>query len=84
MVTRSDPEKHREQVRSANKARYRALQILVSRHQAEFDMLYAEQAADEGVTPKPRGRIDVVSMQRQIEQLQGRLASLTSSSDSSA
>ncbi len=84
MATRSDPEKHRAQVRAANKARYRAIQVLIGENQARFDVLYAQFAEDEGVTPKPRGRIDVVSMQRQIEQLQGRLASLTSSSDSSA
>jgi hypothetical protein len=84
MVTRSDPEKHRAQVRAANRARYRAIQALIGENQSRFDVLYAGFAEDEGVIPKPRGRIDVVSMQRQIEQLQGRLASLTSSSDSSA
>jgi hypothetical protein len=84
MVTRSDPEKHREQVRAANKARYRAIQILVARHQGEFDVLYAEQAEVEGVTPKPRGRIDVVGLERQVKELQGRLATLTQSSDTSA
>jgi len=84
MVTRSDPEKHREQVRAANRARYKAIQILINENQGRFDVLYAECAADEGVTPKPRGRIDVVSMQRQIAELQGRLAQITQPSDSSA
>lgn len=77
MVTRSDPEKHREQVRAANRARYRAIQALIAENQARFDVLYAQEAEVEGVTPSPRGRIDVVSMQRTIAELQDRLASMT-------
>lgn len=84
MVTRSDPEKHRAQVRAANKARYRAIQELIRENQARFDVLYAKYAEDLGVTPNPRGRIDVVGLERQVKELQGRLASLTASSDASA
>ena len=41
MTTRTDPEKHKAQVRAANRARYRAVQQLIARHQIEFDALYA-------------------------------------------
>lgn len=74
MVTRSDPEKHKAQVRAANRARYKAVQLLISRHQAEFDALYADQATLEGVEPKPRERVDAVALQSQIATLRRRLA----------
>jgi uncharacterized protein YPO0396 len=73
MVTRTDPEKHKAQVRAANRARYRAVQALISEHQTEFDTLYAQQAALEGVEPKPRGRVDAPYLQQQIADLQARL-----------
>jgi hypothetical protein len=82
MANRTDPEKHRSQVRAANRARYRAEQDLIERHQIEFDGLYAHHASAEGVVPKPRGRIDAGTIQSQIEMLQARLASI--SADSSA
>lgn len=53
MVNRKDPAKHREQVRAANRARYRAVKRLIEAHAAEFDTLYAEEASAEGVSPKP-------------------------------
>jgi uncharacterized protein YPO0396 len=74
MVTRSDPEKHRAQVRAANRARYKAVQLLIAKHQAEFDDLYADQASLEGVEPKPRERVDAVAIQAQIAELNKRLA----------
>jgi len=77
-VTRSDPEKHKAQVRAANRARYRAVQLLINAHQGEFDTLYSQQAALEGVEPKPRGRVDAVQIQSQIAELQARLASMQS------
>jgi uncharacterized protein YPO0396 len=76
MVTRTDPEKHRAQVRAANRARYKAVQLLISAHQVEFDTLYSQQAALEGVEPKPRGRVDADHLQHQIADLQARLAEL--------
>jgi len=79
MVTRSDPEKHKSQVRAANRARYRATQLLINQHQGEFDELYAAQASLEGVEPKPRGRVDAAAIQTQIEELQGRLARMQDS-----
>jgi len=79
MVTRTDPEKHKEQVRAANRARYKAVQLLIREHQAEFDALYAAQAALEGVEPKPRGRVDAEAIQAQIAELQGRLERLQTS-----
>jgi len=84
MVTRSDPEKHKAQVRAANRARYKAVQLLISSHQAEFDHLYAQQASLEGVEPKPRGRVDAEAIQSQIAELQARLASIQPTSDQSA
>jgi len=76
MVTRSDPEKHKAQVRAANRARYKAVQLLIGENQERFDALYSQQASLEGVEPKPRGRVDAVAIQHQIEELQGRLAKL--------
>lgn len=74
MVTRTDPEKHKAQVRSANRARYKATQLLIGENQERFDQLYAQQAKLEGVEPKPRGRVDAEHIQAQIAELQGRLA----------
>jgi len=74
MVTRSDPEKHKAQVRAANRARYKAVQLLIHNHQGEFDNLYAQQASLEGVEAKPRGRVDAAAIQSQIAELQERLA----------
>ena len=82
MATRSDPAKHRAQVRAANRARYKAIQALISENQGRFDTLYAEYAVVEGVSPKPRGRIDVGSMQRQIAELEARLAKVGQSTKS--
>lgn len=76
MVTRTDPEKHKAQVRAANRARYKAVQQLIGRHQVEFDVLYAEQAALEGVEPKPREKVDAVAIQTQINELTKRLKSI--------
>ena len=76
MAHRTDPDKHRAQVRAANRARYRATQRLIAERQARFDELYAEEASRVGVTPAPRGRIDAVAMQAQIDDLQKRLATL--------
>lgn len=79
MATRTDPDKHRAQVRAANRARYRAVQALIANHQIEFDDLYAAEAQVEGVEPKPRGRIDAAQIQSQIDTLQARLARMESS-----
>jgi len=76
MVTRTDPEKHKAQVRAANRARYRAVQLLIIENQPRFDQLYAQQAQLEGVEPKPRGRVDADAIQSQIAELQARLASM--------
>lgn len=84
MVTRSDPEKHRAQVRAANRARYKAVQLLIGRHQIEFDALYADQASLEGVEPKPREKVDAEALTHQIEILSRRLDSITASRSSSS
>jgi hypothetical protein len=79
MVTRSDPDKHKAQVRAANRARYRAMQLLIKENQARFDELYAAQASLEGVEPKPRGRVDAEQIQTQISELQERLNKMQAS-----
>ena len=84
MVTRSDPEKHKAQVRAANRARYRATQLLIGENQARFDALYAQQAALEGVEPKPRGRVDAEHIQSQIAELQEKLAALRKNESATA
>ena len=76
MVTRTDPEKHKAQVRAANRARYRAVQALIAEHPERFDDLYAAEAAAEGVTPKPREKVDAASLQAQIKELTKRLKSI--------
>jgi uncharacterized sporulation protein YeaH/YhbH (DUF444 family) len=70
MVNRKDPAKHREQVRSANRARYRAVKRLIAAHAAEFDALYAEEAEVEGVSPKP------ISHEHKIEELRKEITEL--------
>jgi hypothetical protein len=80
MVTRTDPEKHKAQVRAANRARYKAVQILIGENQARFDEVYAQQASLEGVEPKPRGRVDAAALQSQIAELQERLQAMQSTS----
>jgi uncharacterized protein YPO0396 len=84
MATRTDPEKHKAQVRAANRARYRAVQLLITAHQGEFDTLYGQQAALEGVEPKPRGRVDAEHLQSQIAELQERLSRLQADEPSPA
>lgn len=69
MTTRTDPEKHREQVRAANRARHRATRTLIMKYRAEWDDLYAKEAAKEGVEPKPRDTPEVARLKAQIEQL---------------
>jgi hypothetical protein len=78
MVTRTDPDRHKAQVRAANRARYKAVQLLINAHQGEFDTLYAQQASLEGVEPKPRGRVDAEAIQNQIAELQERLKQVQS------
>lgn len=78
MVTRSDPEKHREQVKAANRARYKAVQELIDNHRPEFNLLYTRHATDENVVPKPRQAIDPVEITNQIKQLEKQLAAVQS------
>ena len=73
MVTRTDPAKHKAQVRAANRARYRAVQRMIAEDPERFDLLYAEEAVAEGVEPKPRGRVNATVIQAQIAELQERL-----------
>lgn len=44
---RADPDRHRDQVRAANRARARAVQILISRYPEEFAQAYSAFCADE-------------------------------------
>lgn len=80
MAKRKDPEKHKEQVRAANRARYRATQRLIVENQARFDALYAEEAAVEGVTPKPRAVVDADALTAKIAELERALAEVKRSS----
>jgi hypothetical protein len=51
-MPRSDPAAHREQIRRANKGRYRATNRLIEECLERFDAIYAEEAAREDVAPK--------------------------------
>lgn len=68
-ATRTDPQRHREQVRAANRARHRATRMLIMKHRDEWDALYAKEAAKEGVEPKPRDTPEVARLRSQIETL---------------
>jgi hypothetical protein len=75
-VNRKDPDAHRARVRKSNRARYRALQELVSRHAAEYDALYEAEALAVGVEPKGRRAAQRAAQEREIAELRGRLAEL--------
>lgn len=74
MLDRDDEaaERHRALVRAANRARAKAIKELKRRYPEEFEQLYAEQAALEGVTSKPRR----LTVRRQIAELEAELARL--------
>lgn len=56
MVHRRDPETYVSKRNAANRARHRATKRLIAAHRAEFDRVYGEEAAREGVVPTgPRG-----------------------------
>lgn len=85
MTTRTDPEKHKEQVRAANRARHRATKRLIANHRAEFNAMYMAEAEKEGVTPKPLSRepsTEVATLRAQMEEMRAefsaQLAALTS------
>lgn len=72
---RSDPDRKRDQVRRANRARHRAVQQLIRENQARYNALYVREAAIEGVTaagPNRRTQLGLGS----IEALRRRLARL--------
>lgn len=48
---RRDPELKKAQVRAANRAKAKAVNLLIAERQPRFDFLYAREAAAEGVTP---------------------------------
>lgn len=48
---RSDPDKHKAQMRRASQARYAAARRLQAAHPSEWEALYLEEAAARGVTP---------------------------------
>ena len=73
MTTRTDPERHKEQVRAANRARHRATRALIEKHRGEWDKLYAKEAAKEGVEPHPRDTPEVARLKGQIAQLSRKL-----------
>jgi hypothetical protein len=56
MPNRTDPEKHRDQVRRANAARKAAVDRLIKLHPIQFYRLYKEEAAKRGVSPTGRRR----------------------------
>lgn len=77
-AVRTDPERHKAQVRAANRARHRATRELIDRHRAEWDALYAREAAKEGVEPKPRETPEVAGLRSQIAELSAQLQSIAS------
>ena len=76
-ATRTDPERHREQVRAANRARHRANKRLQAKYPLDWDVFYAEEAAKEGVEPKPRVGNEVAEMRGQIAALTAQVTRLT-------
>jgi hypothetical protein len=63
-------DKHREQIRLAAQAKNEAIRRLITIHQAEFDEIYADEAARVGVTPR------AVTAARKIERLKKEVARL--------
>lgn len=53
-ANRSDPEKHKNQVRQANAARAEAVNQLITLHPKQFDRLYKAAASKRGVEPAGR------------------------------
>jgi hypothetical protein len=76
-AVRSDPERHKEQVRAANRARHRATKQLIDRHRLEWDALYEKEAAKEGVQPKPREGAEIATLRDQIANLTAQVQQLT-------
>lgn len=72
---RKDWDKHREHVRAASRAKYRAEVLLIAEHQAEYDELYELTAAEEGVVPNKR-RDTQREIEQQIAKLQKKLDKL--------
>jgi hypothetical protein len=79
-VKRLDWDRHRARVRAANRARSRAVKQLVAEHRAEFNRLFAELAAAEGVVPHPR-KTEAEQIQAEIARLQAKLRSMGLESD---
>jgi hypothetical protein len=63
---RRDPERRAEQQAAANRARYRAQELLIQENLDEFNRIYREQAALVGVTAKPVRRHQVKVPRRQV------------------
>lgn len=70
---RSDRERHKDQVRRANKARYQAVKDLIAEYPDRYDELYAHYCSQVGVTPNPRPRLSTEELQAQIAELEARL-----------
>lgn len=77
---RGDAEKHAAQVNAANRARYKAVQLLISLHRAEFDRIYAEQCQLEEPRVVPmRSRVTTADQLRlKIAELEEQLAEVRS------
>lgn len=71
-------ERHRDQVRRANRARKKAIDLLIAAHPVEYDRLYAEIAEKNGVSPSGRrGAPKADQIQAEIDRLQEKLDRMT-------
>lgn len=74
---RNDWDRHREQVRRGNAARFRAYDALIAEHQDEWDRMFRLWAAVYGVTPRgmePMTESELaLEIEWEIERLKARL-----------
>lgn len=68
---RTDPERHRQQMRAADRARHRAENDLVAMYRDEFDEIYQRTAAEEGVAAYgPKQRLNLTPEQYRARRTQ--------------
>lgn len=73
---RNRPEEHKAKVRASNRARYRAVQLLIEEHRARFEQLYEEQARWEGVIPEHVRRREREAKKKRTTDLERQVAEL--------
>lgn len=74
---RRDWERHREQVRLANRARYQATKRLQKMYPSVWVRVYGEECAKLGVSAKAAQVEEIRRLQREIEALEAKIEEVT-------